>query len=100
MLLILNFVAPRVEVSDILGGPGSCGESPEPSARSQQSFFQSALQVAEKVLNFVGGAFRHDIKSAFSSGVLTPEGLDTHISATCLAAEVEFDRGSAALRDA
>src|SRR6267378_2178210 len=42
-----------------------------------------AEQVAEKVLSFVGRAFRHDIKSAFSSGVLTPEGPDTHISATC-----------------
>jgi len=38
VLLILNFVAPRVELSDILGGPGSCGESPEPSTgRSQIS---------------------------------------------------------------
>jgi len=44
-----------------------------------------ASQVAEKVLSFVGRAFRHDIKSAFSSGVLTPEGPDTHISATCSA---------------
>jgi hypothetical protein len=32
-----------------------------------------ALQVAEKLLRFVGRAFRHDIKVAFSSGVLTPE---------------------------
>jgi len=47
---------------------------------------QAALQVAEKVLSFVGRAFRHDIKSAFSSGVLTPEGPDTHISETSLAA--------------
>src|SRR6267378_6818677 len=42
-----------------------------------------AEQVAEKVLSLVGRAFRHDIKSAFSSGVLTPEGPDTNISATC-----------------
>src|SRR5882762_8482988 len=45
--------------------------------------FPQAEQVAEKVLSFVGRAFRHDIKSAFSSGVLTPEGADTQISATC-----------------
>ena len=31
-------------------------------------------QVVEKLLSLVGRAFRHDIKSAFSSGVLTPEG--------------------------
>src|SRR5256885_10328622 len=49
------------------------------------SLCHQASQVAEKVLSFVGRAFRHDIKSAFSSGVLTPEGPDTHISATCSA---------------
>jgi hypothetical protein len=41
---------------------------------------------AEKLSSFVGRAFRHDIKSAFSSGVLTPDGLKAHFSATCLAA--------------
>src|SRR6266550_2484887 len=94
VLLILNLVAPRVEFSDLLGGPVSCGESPEPSARPKQSFFWLASQVAEKVLSFVGRAFRHDIQSPFSSGVLTPEGPDTHISATCSAAEVESGAGS------
>jgi oxygen-dependent protoporphyrinogen oxidase len=33
---------------------------------------------AEKTGSFVGRAFRHDIKSAPSSGVLTPEGLKAH----------------------
>src|SRR5882762_5458217 len=47
--------------------------SPEASA---------AEEVAEKVLSFVGRAFRHDIMSALSSGVLTPEGLKEHFSAT------------------
>src|SRR6266576_4036056 len=56
----------------------------ETAAFSSLAFFlPAAIQVAEKVLSFVGRAFRHDIKSAFSSGVLTPEGPDTHISATC-----------------
>jgi hypothetical protein len=57
-----------------------CGTRLQP--RRKWSGFTTALQVAEKVLSFVGRAFRHDIKSAFSSGVLTPEGPDTHISAT------------------
>jgi hypothetical protein len=41
--LIFDFVAPPVESSDILGGPGSCGESPEPSARPKRNFVQLAL---------------------------------------------------------
>jgi hypothetical protein len=48
----------------------------------------AALQAAEKLPSFVGRAFRHDIKSAISSGVLTPGGLKAHSSATSLAAEV------------
>ena len=67
------------------------------SARPKLGFLKSALQAAEKLLSFVGRAFRHDIQVAFSSGVLTPEGLKPHFSATCLAAEVEFGCGSAAL---
>jgi len=47
----------------------------------------AAKQLAEKLLSFVGRAFRHDIKTAFSSGVLTPEGPKPHFSATCLADE-------------
>jgi protoporphyrinogen/coproporphyrinogen III oxidase len=35
----------------------------------------------EKTGSFVGRAFRHDIKSAPSSGVLTPEGLKAHFPA-------------------
>jgi hypothetical protein len=63
----------------------------EPSDRpNRRAFLKSALQAAEKILSFVGHAFRHDIKSAFSSGVLTPEGLKAHFSATCLAAEAVF----------
>jgi hypothetical protein len=42
---------------------------------------------AEKLSSFVGRAFRHDIKSAVSSGVLTPDGLKAHFSARCLAAD-------------
>jgi hypothetical protein len=38
-------------------------------------------QVVEKLLSFVGRAFRHDKKFRFSSGVLTPEGLKPHLSA-------------------
>ncbi len=64
---------------DLLGGPGF---SP-----AEAKFFQSALQVAEKVSRFVGRAFRHDIKSVFSSGVSTPEGPKPHFSAACLAAD-------------
>jgi hypothetical protein len=66
------------------------------SARPKRSFLQSALKAAEKLLSFVGRAFRQDIKSAFSSGVLTPEDPNAHFSATCLASEVEFGCGSAA----
>ena len=51
---------------------------------------QSASQAAEKVSRFVGRAFRHDIKSAFPSGVLTPEGPKGHFSPTCSAVEAEF----------
>src|SRR5882724_9433386 len=59
----------------------------ESAAFSSLAFFlPAAIQVAEKVLSFVGRAFRHDIESAFSSGVLTPEGPDTHVSTTCIAA--------------
>jgi hypothetical protein len=36
------------------------------------------LQVTERLRSFVGRAFRHDIKSSPSSGVLTPEGLERH----------------------
>src|SRR5882762_7248307 len=43
---------------------------------------------AEKFLRFVDHVFRHDKKASFSSGVSTPEGLKTHFSATCSAAEV------------
>jgi len=45
----------------------------------------AAKQAAEKVSRFVGRAFRHDIKSAFPSGVLTPEDPKGHFSATCKA---------------
>jgi diaminohydroxyphosphoribosylaminopyrimidine deaminase/5-amino-6-(5-phosphoribosylamino)uracil reductase len=36
---------------------------------------------AEKSEGFVGRAFRHDMKAAIPSGVLTPEGLNAHSSA-------------------
>ena len=42
----------------------------------------AAKQAAEKVSRFVGRAFRHDIKSAFPSRVLTPEGPKVYFSAT------------------
>ena len=42
-VLTPKLVVPPVEFSDLLGGPGSCGESPEPSARPKRSFFQAAL---------------------------------------------------------
>src|SRR5256885_3114104 len=58
---------------------------PAAATQIRRRLVAQASQVAEKVLSFVGRAFRHDIKSAFSSGVLTPEGADTHISATCSA---------------
>src|SRR6266581_2602297 len=45
----------------------------------------STSQAAEKVSRFVGRAFSHDIKSAFPSGVLTPEDPKGHFSATCKA---------------
>src|SRR6202521_4196207 len=43
-------------------------------------------QAAEKLPIFVGRAFRHDIKSAISSGVSTPDGPKVHFSATSQAA--------------
>src|SRR5882762_6188825 len=53
--------------------------SPEASA---------AEEVAEKVLSLVGRAFRHDIMSALSSGVLTPEGLKAHFPATTFSRDI------------
>ena len=50
--------------------------------------FSMALQAAEKIGRFVDRAFRHDIKSVISSGVLTPEGADAHFFAACLAADL------------
>jgi apolipoprotein N-acyltransferase len=47
----------------------------------------AAVQLAaEKFPSFVGRAFRHDIKSASSSGVSTPDGPKAHFSATAQAA--------------
>jgi hypothetical protein len=46
---------------------------------------------------FVGRGFSRDIRSFFSSGILTPEGLKLPFSAASLAAEVEFGCGFAAL---
>jgi hypothetical protein len=54
--------------------------------RIYRPFDVAAEEVAEKVLSFVGRAFRHGIISALSSGVLTPEGLKAHFSATTEAA--------------
>src|SRR6266478_2804136 len=48
----------------------------------------TAKQAAEKVSSFVGRAFRHDIESAFPSGVLTPEGAKLHFPATCKSANL------------
>jgi hypothetical protein len=45
----------------------------------------AAKEVAEKLPSFLGRAFRHDIEAAFSSGVLTPDGLKAHFSAACKA---------------
>src|SRR6202158_4998862 len=42
-------------------------------------------RLRKKYQMFVGRAFRHDIRALISSGVLTPEGLDSHFSAACLA---------------
>src|SRR6266478_4440800 len=52
----------------------------------EKSLRVAASEVAEKLLSFVGRAFRHDITSAFSSGVLTPDCPKPHFSATCSAA--------------
>jgi apolipoprotein N-acyltransferase len=47
----------------------------------------AAVQLAaEKFPSFVGRVFRHDIKSAISSGVSTPDGPKAHFSATSQAA--------------
>jgi hypothetical protein len=73
------------------------GSHKDTLARPDQISPKSALEVAEKLVSFVGRAFRHDVKSALSSGVLTPEGLKPHFSATCLAAEAVFGRGTPAL---
>ncbi len=78
-------------------GVSRTGCQTDSSARPKRSLFQSALQAAEKASRVVGRAFRHGIKSAFRSGVLTPEGPKGHFPATCLAAEVEFGCGYAAL---
>src|SRR3979490_2644380 len=61
-----------------------CGAGLEP--RHKHRRMSAALQAAEKLPSFVGRAFRHDIKSAISSGVLTPGGLKAHFSATSKAA--------------
>src|SRR5712692_9887211 len=47
------------------------------AAEEGPGLWVAASEVAEKVSRFVGRAFRHDIKSAFPSGVLTPEGFNT-----------------------
>src|SRR6266568_2374966 len=49
------------------------------TAEEGPGLWVAASEVAEKVSRFVGRAFRHDIKSAFPSGVLTPEGLKASI---------------------
>jgi hypothetical protein len=90
LLLILKFVAARAE--------SRLSQEGRALARPDQSFLLSALQAAEKVLSFVGRTFRHDIKSMFSSGVLTPEGVNAHFSAAALAAEAQLGWGSAELR--
>ncbi len=53
------------------------------------AFLEAGLEsLHEKPEIFVGRGFSHDIKALFPSGVLTPEGLKIHFSATCLAAGV------------
>jgi apolipoprotein N-acyltransferase len=46
----------------------------------------AAVQLAAELPRLVGRAFRHDIKPALSSGVLTPDGPKAHFSATSQAA--------------
>src|SRR6266581_5283845 len=50
------------------------------------NILRSAYQAAEKIVGFVGRAFRHDKIRMFSSGVLTPCFLKTHVHAVCLGA--------------
>src|SRR5260370_34989956 len=61
-----------------------------------EASLQSVSQAPEKVARFVGRVFRPDIKSAFPSEVLTPEGPKGPFSAPCSAAETKFGWGSAA----
>src|SRR5882762_5339215 len=63
--------------------------------KSQPNLASAAKEVAEKVLSLVGRAFRHDIISALSSGVLTPEGLKAHFSAITKAAYGKSRNGRA-----
>jgi hypothetical protein len=56
------------------------------SAPPQVAWIQGGFTVRGKLLSFVGRAFRHDINSALSSGVSTPEGAKLYFSASCLAA--------------
>jgi predicted membrane-bound spermidine synthase len=51
-------------------------------SRREPAAISAASQIAEKVRSLVGRAFRHDKKSAFPSGVLTPEGPKGHFPAT------------------
>ena len=60
-------VAPRAEYLDPLGGLGLSPAEP--------NFLSVGFTGCGKLLIFVGRAFKHDIKVAFSSGVLTPEGI-------------------------
>ena len=69
-----------------------CGKRLQPRRRWPE--FNTALQASEKLLIFVGRAFRHDIKVPFSSGVLTPEGLKSHFSAASLAAGSSTEESS------
>jgi hypothetical protein len=50
---------------------------------------EPALQAAEKLLSFVGRAFRRAIKTTFSAGVLTPE-VEIAFFATRLAGGAQF----------
>jgi hypothetical protein len=61
-----------------LFGSGICSQR-----KDARVLWVAASLVAEKLLSFVGRAFRHDMSRAFSSGVLTPEGAKLQFSASC-----------------
>ncbi len=66
-------------------------------SRHEPAALPAASQVAEKATSFVGRAFRHDEKTAFPLGVLTPEGPKTHFPVTSSAVAAKNEAAPSSL---